>query len=97
MAFYGSRGTIHVDKGYCQRALHLWQEGDASFREVPADILACLPPVERRANWRVGWEMPQREGRGQQPYLTIEDGWRHRDVTDAVRGADGWTNLPAEP
>jgi hypothetical protein len=73
---------------------------------VPADILAWLPPVERRANWSAGWKVPQRawsalardfiadiEGR----YLTIEDGWRHQEVIDAVRGVDGWTSLPAEP
>ena len=77
---------------------------------VPADILAWLPPVERRANWSAGWEVPQRawnalardfvadiEGRDHRPYLTIEDGWRHQEVIDAVRAAAGWTRLPAEP
>ncbi|HEV7984056.1 MAG TPA: Gfo/Idh/MocA family oxidoreductase [Xanthobacteraceae bacterium] len=112
VAFYGSRGTIHVDKAYCQGALHLWKEGDASFREVPvpAEILTWLPPVERRANWAAGWEVPQRawnalardfvadiEGRGHQPYLTIEDGWRHQEAIDAVRAAAGWAKLSAEP
>src|SRR5215472_4733908 len=112
VAFYGSHGTVHVDKAYCQGAVHLWQEGEESFREVavPADILAWLPPVERRANWSAGWEVPQRawnalardfvadiEGREHRPYLTIEDGWRHQEVIDAVRAAAGWTRLPAEP
>ena len=31
VAFYGSRGTIHIDKAYCQGALHLWREGEESF------------------------------------------------------------------
>jgi predicted dehydrogenase len=111
VAFYGSRGTIHVDKAYCQGALHLLQEGDASFREVPvtAEILTWLPPVERRANWAAGWEVPQRawnalardfvadiEGRDHQPYLSIEDGWRHQEAIDAVRAVAGWAKLSAE-
>lgn len=112
VAFYGSRGTIHVDKAYCQGAVHLWQDGQDGFREVPvpADILAWLPPVERRSNWNAGWEVPQRawnvlarefvadiEGRAHQPYLTIEDGWRHQEAIDAVRAAAGWVVLPSEP
>ena len=61
LVVYGSRDTIHVDKAYCQGALRLWQEGEASFREVPvtADILTWLPPVERRANSCTYWEVPQ--------------------------------------
>lgn len=112
VAFYGSRGTIHVDQAYCQGAVHLWQEGDASFREVPIppDILAWLPAVEHRANWNPGWEVPQRgwnalardfvadiEGRDHRPYFTIADGWRHQEVIDAVRASAGWTVLPATP
>ncbi len=112
VAFYGSRGTIHVDKAYCQGALHLWQEGQDGFREmpVPADILAWLPPVEPRANWSAGWDVPQRawnalarefvadiDGRPHQRYLTIEDGWRHQEAIDAVRDAAGWALLPSNP
>jgi len=103
VAFYGSRGTIHVDKAYCQGALYLWQEGRDGFVEVPVpdELLASLPPVERRANWGAGWEVPQTrleclardfvadiEDRPHQHYLTIEDGWRHQEAIDAVR-ADG--------
>jgi hypothetical protein len=112
VAFYGSHGTIHVDKAYCQGALSLWQEGQDEFREIPipADLLAGLPTVERRANWNAGWEVPQRawnalardfvadiEGRPHQPYLTIEDGWRHQEAIDAVRAAEGWVVLPSDP
>jgi hypothetical protein len=69
-----------------------------------------LPTVERRANWNAGWEVPQRawnalardfvadiEGRPHQPYLTIEDGWRHQEAIDAVRAAEGWVVLPSDP
>ena len=77
---------------------------------VTAEILTWLPPVERRANWVAGWEVPERawnalardfvadiEGRGHQLYLAIEDGWRHQEAIDAVRAAAGWAKLSAEP
>jgi predicted dehydrogenase len=112
VAFYGSGGTIHVDKAYCQGALYLRQEGEDEFREipVPAELLASLPAVERRPNWSAGWDVPQRawnvlaldfvadiEGRPHQPYPTIEDGWRHQEAIDVVRAAAGWVVLPSEP
>jgi hypothetical protein len=37
------------------------------------------------------------EGRGHQPDLTIEDGWRHQEAIDAVRADAGWAKLSAEP
>lgn len=112
VAFYGSNGTIHVDQAYCQGAVHLWQEGDAAFREVPPPqaLLDGLAPVTMRGNWPKGWDIVQRawnalardfvadiEGKPHGPYLSLADGWRHQAVIDAVRARSGWSDLPPRP
>ncbi len=112
VAFYGANGTVHVDEAYCQGAVHLWQEGDTAFKEVPltAEIESWLPKPQSRSNWPKGWDIVQRswnalarefvhdiEGKEHAPYLTIADGWRHQEVIDAVRGRAGWKDLPKEP
>ncbi len=112
VAFYGSTGTIHIDKAYCQGDVHLWQQGDAAFRTVPIPerILAALPPVDMLPHWPPGWEVPQRawnalarefvadiSGEAHAPYFTLGDGWRHQEAIDAVRAAAGWSRLPENP
>jgi len=79
---------------------------------VPPDpaILDALPKVERQTHWPKGWEVPQRAwnalglnlaadiaGKSHQPYFTMQDGWRHQEIIDAVRASAGWSVLPTEP
>ena len=109
VAFYGRKGTIHVDQAYCQGDVHLWREGEAGFSVVPmrADILAALPAVDAQPHWAPGWDVPARawnalardfvadiEGRPHRPYFTLADGLRHQEVIDAVRARAGWGAVP---
>jgi predicted dehydrogenase len=110
VAFYGRKGTIHVDQAYCQGDVHLWREGESGFSVVPMrdDILASLPPVEAQPHWAPGWDVPARawnalardfvadiEGRPHAPYFTLADGLRHQEVIDAVRARSGWSAIAA--
>ena len=110
VAFYGRKGTIHVDQAYCQGDVHLWREGEAGFSVVPMrdDILASLPAVDAQPHWAPGWDVPARawnalardfvadiEGRAHGPYFTLADGLRHQEVIDAVRARSGWSTVPA--
>jgi predicted dehydrogenase len=111
VAFYGRTGTIHVDEAYCQGDVHLWREGEPGFSVVPMrpEIPAGLPRVDVQPHWQPGWSVPARawnalardfvaaiEGRPHAPFFTLEDGWRHQEVIDAVRARAGWHRLPAD-
>jgi hypothetical protein len=39
----------------------------------------------------------RRVSSGHQPYLAIEDGWRHQEAIDALCAAAGWAKLSGEP
>lgn len=108
VAFYGKRGTIHVDQAYCQGDVHLWREGEAGFSVVPMRqaILDALPAVAPMPHWHESWTVPARawnalardfvadiEGRPHAPYFTLADGLRHQEVIDAVRARAGWSSI----
>jgi predicted dehydrogenase len=108
VAFYGSKGTIHIDGSYGQGAVHICRDGEEAFRTLPPDDLSAfgmLGPAP--AHWAPNWIPIQRSwnalamdfaadirGTPHAPYFTLRDGWRHQELIDAIRAAAGRASLP---
>ncbi len=100
IAFYGEKGTLHVEGCYMQGAV-LLKAGGPTWEElaVPLDIIDALPPdsdnTQRNWNQLAREFIADIEGRAHEPYLTFRDGWLYQAVIDAVRSNCCWQPLPA--
>lgn len=98
IAFYGERGTIHLDGAYAQGALHLGRN-QQQWRKlsVPKRITRSLPAIADDV--QRNWTQLMREfvadirGEGDSGYLKFRDGWIFQEVIDAVRQGKGWKTL----
>lgn len=99
IAFYGERGTLHLEGAYATGAVWLRREGGA-WEEVsiPADITASLPAIADAT--QRNWTQLAREfvrdigGEGNAGYLTFREGWIFQEVIDIVRAGGGWAAVP---
>ena len=99
VAFYGERGTIHVDGAYAQGPLYLGRN-KKTWRKlsVPARITRSLPAIAD--DTQRNWTQLMREfvadirGEGDSGYLKFRDGWIFQEVIDSVRRGDGWKLPP---
>jgi len=99
VAFYGERGTIHIEGAYAQGALYLGYQKDR-WRQVPVPrrILNHLPKIadETQRNWtQLAREfVADIRGEGDAGYLKFRDGWLFQEVIDIGRRGSGWRRLP---
>ncbi len=102
VAFYGERGTIHIEGSYAQGPLRLWRRDENKWKTlaVPERITKSLPAIEN--DTQRNWTQMLREfvadinGEGYSGYLTFRDGWIHQTVIDMVRESAGWHQVPQE-
>ena len=99
VAFYGERGTIHIDGAYAQGSLYVGRsKTDWRKRPVPARIVKGLPAIadDTERNWtQLAREfVADIRGEGDASYLKFRDGWMFQVVIDLVRRSSGWTTLP---
>lgn len=98
IAFYGERGTIHLDGAYGQGALHVGRS-KTDWRQVPIPdrIVQSLPPIadDTERNWtQLAREfVGDIQGDGDAGYLKFRDGWMFQEVIDVVRRAGNWTPM----
>ena len=98
VAFYGSRGAIHIEGSYAQGPLHVRANG-GQWSVVPMrkSITDAMPEIED--DTQRNWTQLAREfvadtlGRGYSGYQTFRDGWIFQEVIDAVRSESGWTKI----
>ena len=96
--FYGTHGTL-VGKGGHILSPITKHVGDTS-EELPA------PQILTEGLPRIGDDIQNKWGalirdflsdieeRSHAPYLTFQDGWRYQIAIDAIRGSNGWTQIP---
>jgi predicted dehydrogenase len=101
VAFYGQEAAIFISGAYAQGPLYLHKRGD-TWAEVPipGHITASLPALENST--QRNWTHLAREfvadilGRSYAGYQTFKDGWIFQEVIAAVRGGQGWVDIPEE-
>ena len=101
VAFYGERGTIHIEGAYAQGRVFLGRsKTDWEEIPVPPRISASLPAIadDTQRNWtQLAREfVADIRGEGDAGYLKFRDGWLFQEVIDIVRRGQNWTPLPAE-
>lgn len=102
MAFYGERGTLHVEGVYMQGPLYL-KAGTPTWEElpIPLHILDSLPtePDHTQRNWNQLAREFVADIRGEPAprYLTFRDGWIYQEVIDVVRSNTCWQAIAHSP
>lgn len=101
VAFYGDEASIHIGGAYAQGPSHVKRRGsDWELVPVPADITDGLPDIEddTQRNWTVliGEWLTDIRGEGYCGYQTFKEGWQFQAAVDAVRGGDGWFEVPTD-
>ena len=95
-AFYGERGTIHIQGAMFQGSVLLWNGGSTwEERAVPLEIIDALPLESNndRRNWMTLMAQFVAEIRGQDDfadYPTFADAAVCQAVIDAIRAGDVW-------
>ncbi len=101
VAFYGEKGTLHIDGAYAQGRIFLGHSKE-DWREVPVPrrIIEGLPAIadDTQRNWtQLAREfVADIRGEGDAGYLKFRDGWLFQEAIDIVRSGRNWTALPAE-
>ena len=96
MAFYGERGTLHVEGVYLQGPMFIKTSGP-TWEElpIPLRILDRLPaePDHTQRNWNqlARAFVSDIRGSGTESYLTFRDGWIYQEVIDVIRSNSCWT------
>jgi predicted dehydrogenase len=98
--FYGSDGAIHIDGAYAQGPLYLKERtGDWKRIEPSAQLLSSIPDIEddTQRNWtQLAREfVADIQGEEYSGYQTFKDGWVFQEAIDAIRGAEGWIDMPS--
>jgi len=101
VAFYGEKGTLHIDGAYAQGALFLAENPDNwSELPIPAHIRDALPPEADHS--QCNWDQLARDlvadisGLGNLGYQTFRDGRIFQEVIDVVRAGSGWTPIASD-
>jgi predicted dehydrogenase len=95
-AFYGDRGTIHIQGGMFQGAVLLWSGGPTwEERAVPLEIVDALPLESNndRRNWMTLMAQFLADIRGEEDfaeYPTFSDAAVYHSVMNAVRNGSSW-------
>ncbi len=97
-AFYGERGTIHIDGHHADGPLLVWTSGDAwTTPPIPEHITATLGrggrDSERNWNYLARELIADIRGEGYSGYQTFRDGWIYQEVIEAIRAESGWTSF----
>ncbi len=100
VAFYGDRGTIHIEGAYAQGRVFLGRnKTDWWEMSVPTRITAALPAIadDTQRNWtQLAREfVADIRGDGDAGYLKFRDGWLFQEAIDIARSGRNWTTLPA--
>lgn len=96
VAFYGDRGTIHIQGAGFQGAVLLWEGGPTwSERAVPLEIVDALPGESNndRRNWMTLMAQFLTEIRGEEefaPYPTFADAAIYQSIIAAIRSGTSW-------
>ena len=98
--FYGSDAAIHIDGAYAQGPVFLKERtGDWKQIDPSARLMDSIPDIED--DTQRNWTQLAREfvadirGEGYSGYQTFKDGWIFQEAIDAIRRADGRTEMPS--
>lgn len=98
--FFGSDAAIHIDGAYAQGPLFLKErKGDWKRINPSAQLMGSIPDIED--DTQRNWTQLAREfvadirGEGYSGYQTFKDGWIFQEAIDAIRRADGRTEMPS--
>jgi predicted dehydrogenase len=94
-AFYGEKGTLHVDGTFMQGPMYIKTDGP-TWEElaVPLAILDSLP--DEVDHTQRNWNQLAREfvadirGQAHPRYLTFRDGWIYQEVIETIRSNKCW-------
>ena len=96
--FYGTRGTLVGRGGHILSPVTKHVGETSEELAVPQILAADLPRIgdDIQNKWvaLVRDFLADIEARPHAPYLTFQDGWRYQIAIDAIRGSNGWTQIP---
>jgi len=95
MAFYGEKGTLHVDGTYMQGPIYLKTDGP-TWEELAIPLAIRDSLSDETDHTQRNWNQLAREfvadiqGLPHPRYLTFRDGWIYQEVIDTVRSNTCW-------
>ena len=96
--FYGTHGTLVGRGGHILSPITKHVGEMSEELPVPQILIAGLPRIgdDIQNKWvaLVRDFLSDIEDRPHAPYLTFQDGWRYQIAIDAIRGSNGWTQIP---
>ena len=100
MYFYGEQGTLSVDKMFYGQGISFQAAGGEQIEVLPLpqrlkdEVPAVGDFVQNRWCALARDFVAEIQGKVDRKYLTFRDGWRYQVAIEAVRGGQGWTELP---
>ena len=96
--FYGTHGTLVGRGGHILSPITKHVAESSEELPVPQILTEGLPRIgdDIQNKWvaLVRDFLSDIEERPHAPYLTFQDGWRYQIAIDAIRGSNGWTQIP---
>lgn len=96
--FYGTHGTLVGRGGHILSPITKHVADTSEELHVPQILTEDLPRIgdDIQNKWvaLVRDFLSDIEERPHAPYLTFQDGWRYQIAIDAIRGSNGWTQIP---
>ena len=98
--FYGTHGTLVGRGGHILYHITKHIEEEVEELSVPQNLIDDLPQIgdEIQNKWTalVRDFLADIQGQLYEPYLTFHDGWRYQIAIDAIRGSQGWAQMPPD-
>ena len=96
--FYGTHGTLVGRGGHILSPITKHVGERAEELPVPQMLTEDLPrigdDIQNKWGALVRDFLSDIKGHPHAPYLTFQDGWRYQIAIDAIRGSNGWTQIP---